>query len=141
MNPYILDSTVLVEDTKFHSYNPKDMCWDGVNFVKASAEVSEYEAPVIRLFGQGIDERSSGQEIVLSFHTALQLRNWLNKLEGDKGFIQKAIIEEALSHEQILSLSKISQEHEGFTPGPLNLNEHLDEPEWDTSTKSDKNGE
>lgn len=30
MNPYILDSTVLVEDTKFHIYNPKDMCWDGI---------------------------------------------------------------------------------------------------------------
>lgn len=140
MNPYILDSTVLVEDTKFHSYNPKDMCWDGVNFVKVSAEVSKYEAPVIRLFGQGDDEHSSGQEILLSFHTALQLRNWLNKLEGDEGFIQKAIIEGALSHEQILSLFKISQEREGFTPGPLNLNEHLDEPEWNTSLKSDKDG-
>ena len=137
----ILDSTVLVEDTDFYSYNIKDLCWDGMNFVKATAEVSVYEAPVIKLMGQGLDERASGQEIVLSFHTALQLRNWLNKLEGDKGFIQKAIIEGALSHEQILSLFKISQEHEGFTPGPLNLNEHLDEPEWDTSLKSDKNGE
>lgn len=138
MNFNILDSTVLVEDTKFHSYNLKDMCWDGVNFVKASAEVSKYEAPVVRLFGQGDDEHSSGQEILLSFHTALQLRNWLNKLEGDEGFIQKAIIEGALSHEQILSLFKISYEREGFTPGPLNLNEHLDEPQWDTSLKSDK---
>lgn len=137
----ILDSTVLVEDTDFYSYNIKDLCWDGMNFVKATAEVSAYEAPVIKLLGQGLDERASGQEIVLSFHTALQLRNWLNKLEGDKGFIQKAIIEGALSHEQILSLFKISQEHEGFTPGPLNLNEHLDEPEWNTSLKSDKDGE
>lgn len=137
----ILDSTVLVEDTDFYSYNIKDLCWDGMNFVKATAEVSVYEAPVIKLLGQGLDERASGQEIVLSFHTALQLRNWLNKLEGDKGFIQKAIIEGSLSHEQILSLFKISQEHEGFTPGPLNLNEHLDEPEWNTSLKSDKDGE
>lgn len=137
----ILDSTVLVEDTDFYSYNIKDLRWDGMNFVKATAEVSVYEAPVIKLLGQGLDERASGQEIVLSFHTALQLRNWLNKLEGDEGFIQKAIIEGALSHEQILSLSKISQEHEGFTPGPLSLNEHLDEPEWDTSLKSDKDEE
>lgn len=112
-----------------------------MNFVKASAEVSKYEALVIRLFGQGDDGRASGQEIILSFHTALQLRNWLNKLEGDEGFIQKAIIEGALSHEQILSLFKISQEREGFTPGPLNLNEHLDESKWDTSLKSDNAGE
>ena len=137
----ILDSTVLVEDTEFYSYNIKDLCWDGMNFVKATAEVSVYEAPVIKLMGQGLDERASGQEIVLSFHTALQLRNWLNKLEGDEGFIQKAIIEGALSHEQILSLYKISQEHEGFTPGPLNLNEHLDEPTCDTSLKSNNAGE
>lgn len=101
----IYGGAVLVEDARFYQDNAKYTRWEGVNFVKAHAVISEYDAPYVCLVGQSVDSSKPVQEIVLTLHTALQLRDWLNdNLEGPEGFIEQAVSNGTLSEGQLQSL-------------------------------------
>lgn len=113
--PYndIYGGTVLVEDAHFYQDNATYTRWDGMNFVKAHAVISEYEAPYVCLVGQSVDSSKSTQDIVLTLHTALQLRDWLNdNLEGPEGFIEQAASLGTLSEGQLQSLFPLLSDKE-----------------------------
>lgn len=137
----IIKSDILVEDEDF--FHAQKVGHAERNFVRVSAEIDENSSwqPCIYIFG--IDDAwDKGHRISLSFHTALQLRDWLNNLEGEDGFINKAIQNGNLSRGQIQALFPlVSDAEKERTSQPLNLNTHLDEPKWDTSLKSDNTGE
>ena len=138
-----ISSDVLVEDEDYYVNSHRqeyDMSFNHRNFIKVSAILSKKRTPYIVLFGEDCTQK--GNEIIISFHTALQLRDWFNKLEGDDGFIMQGIMNNTLNRQQLQALFPLVSDAEKVrTPQPLNLNEHLDEPKWDTSLKSDKNGE
>lgn len=138
-----ISSDVLVEDEDYYVNSHRqeyDMSFNHRNFIKASAILSKKRTPYIVLFGEDCTQK--GNEIIISFHTALQLRDWLNKLEGDNGFIMQAIMNDTLNKQQLQALFPLVSDAEKVrTSQPLNLNTHLDEPKWDTSLKSDNAGE
>lgn len=101
----VRSGAVLVEDIHYYKNNNKLTPWTGVNFVKVHALISEYEPPYVCLLGQSIESDQPMQSIVLSLHTALQLRDWLNdNLEGPKGFIEQAKSVGTLSEGQLKSM-------------------------------------
>lgn len=109
----IYGGTVLVEDSRFYQDNATYTRWDGVNFIKAHAVIPAYEAPYVCLVGQSVDSSKPTQDIVLTLHTALQLRDWLNdNLEGPEGFIEQARSVGSLSEGQLQSLFPLLSDRE-----------------------------
>lgn len=109
----VRSGAVLVEDTHYYQNNNRMLPWVGVNFIKIHALISEYEPPYVCLLGQSIEADKPTQSIVLSLHTALQLRDWLNdNLEGPEGFIEQAASLGTLSEKQLQSLFPLLSDKE-----------------------------